>query len=126
MKAVGVSDFALKARGKLAAMMHVTNAKIFVLKFKKLFLFCFSGSAVGLLEPMTGTLIFTSIVQIPTQVESAVVCHSLAVLKTLLKMLLILSVATMQGKNQKLISRLLSTLKAVSLSLRNGCRTTLP
>lgn len=84
MKAVGVSNFALNARGKLAAMMYVTNAEIFVLKFKMLFLFCSSGNAVGLLELMTGTLIFTSIVQIPMRVESAVVCHSLAVLKTLL------------------------------------------
>lgn len=84
MKAVGVSDFVLKARGKLAAMMHVTNTEIFVLGFKQLFFFCSSGNAVGLLELMTGTLIFTSIVQIPTRVESAVVCHSPAVLKTLL------------------------------------------
>lgn len=64
--------------------MHVTNAEISILKFKKLFFFCSSGSAVELLELMTGTLIFTSIVPIPTQVESAVVCRSLAVLKTLL------------------------------------------
>lgn len=84
MKAVGVLDFVLKARGKLAAVMLVTNTEISILKFKKLFFFCSSGSAVGLLEPMTGTLIFTSIVQIPTRVESAAVCRSLAVLKTLL------------------------------------------
>lgn len=64
--------------------MHVANAEIFILKFKKLFFFCSSGSAVGLLEPMTGTLTFTSIVQIPMRAGSAVVCHSLAVLKTLL------------------------------------------
>lgn len=41
MKAVGVSDFVLKARGKLAAAMHVTNAEIFILKFKKLLFFLF-------------------------------------------------------------------------------------
>lgn len=44
---------------------------------------CSSGSAVGLSELMTGTLIFTSIAQIPMQAESAVGCRSLAALKTL-------------------------------------------
>lgn len=39
MKAVGVSDFVLKARGKLATVVRVTNAEISILKFKKLFFF---------------------------------------------------------------------------------------
>lgn len=42
METVGVLGFVLKARGKLAAVMCVTNAEIFILKFKKLFFFvCF-------------------------------------------------------------------------------------
>lgn len=40
MKAVGVLGFVLKTRGKLAAVMCVTNAEIFILKFKKLFFLC--------------------------------------------------------------------------------------